>query len=233
MCGRFGISTTAEQLSLLLEMDPEDIGEVKARYNIAPSTTAPIVRHNAKGKKRLHWIRWGLVPSWAKSPSVGQKLINARSESVNQKPSFQAAFARRRCLVLSDGFYEWKKDEATGEKQAYHIGLTDEGPFAMAGLWERYSPPEAESPLDTFTILTTQANPVLRPIHHRMPVILPPKHYETWLSPSSDARTLLNLLTPCPDEILTTWPVSSHVNSPKHDDPGCRRALSAAHDASA
>ena len=223
MCGRFGISASAEELALLLEIDPGEIGEMRPHFNIAPSTKAPIVRHNTEGTKRLHWVRWGLVPSWAKERKIAHKLINARSETVNLKPAFRAAFERRRCLVLADGFYEWKREGKA--KQAYHIGLSDEAPFAMAGLWERHSDPAEGDTLDTFTILTTQANALLSPIHHRMPVILAPQDHETWLSRESHGRDVMNLLRPCPDEILATWPVSSLVNSPANQGPECRKAI--------
>nr|ACU26398.1 uncharacterized conserved protein [uncultured bacterium HF186_25m_30B18]ACU26435.1 uncharacterized conserved protein [uncultured bacterium HF186_75m_14K15]ACU26486.1 uncharacterized conserved protein [uncultured bacterium HF186_25m_13D19] len=231
MCGRFGISANAEQLALLLEITPSEVGEVRPRFNIAPSTLAPIVRHNSAERRALHWVRWGLVPSWAKTRKIGHKLINARSETVNIKPAFRAAFERRRCLVIADGFYEWRRDEGAKTKQAYHIGLSDESAFAMAGLWERHTDPVAGDTLDTFTVLTTEANDVLAPLHHRMPVILPPQDYETWLCRESDPRALLNLLRPCPSEILVTWPVSPLVNSPKHQGAECRSAIQVSTDA--
>ena len=225
MCGRFGINSSAEQLALLLEIDPSEVPKMHARFNIAPSTKAPIVRHNATATRKVHWVRWGLIPSWAPSRSMGHKLINARAESVTEKPAFRDAFMRRRCLVMSDGFYEWKQGEGDTDTQAFHIGLNDESPFAMAGLWERHNIPESGDALDTFTIITTKANRTLAPIHHRMPVILAPSNYETWLSRDSESRAVLNLMRPCPDEVLVTWPVSSLVNNPKHDTPACRKAL--------
>jgi putative SOS response-associated peptidase YedK len=233
MCGRFGISATADQLALLLKIDPSDVPEMQARYNIAPTTLAPIVRHNAQTERKVHLVRWGLVPSWAKELGIGSRLINARSETVVEKPAFRDAFQRRRCLVMTDGFYEWHTPEGSTTKQAYHIGLADESPFAMAGLWERWQPDEAQAPLDTFTILTTQANPVLSPIHHRMPVILAPTDYDTWLRREGPVRAARDLLRPCPPDAMVRWPVSDLVNSPKNDDPRLRRAMATPSDAPA
>jgi len=232
MCGRFGISANAEQLALLLQIDPSDVPQMKARYNIAPTTNAPVVRHNASGDRKVHLVRWGLVPSWAKDLAIGSRLINARAETVVEKPAFREAFQRRRCLVMTDGFYEWHTQEGSKTKQAYHIGLADESPFAMAGLWERWQPDEGQAPLDTFTIMTTQANSLLSPIHHRMPVILAPRDYDTWLSREGSVRAARDLLAPCPPDAMVRWPVGDLVNSPRHDDPSLRKAIATPPDGS-
>jgi len=225
MCGRFGISATAEQLALLLEIDPATVPAMAPRYNIAPTTLAPIVRHDGAARRSVDLVRWGLVPSWAKDLKIGSRLINARAETVHQKPSFRSAFKRRRCLVLTDGFYEWKKAQGDQAKQPYHFGLDDNSPFAFAGLWERWRPDEGAEPLDTFTVVTTEANAVLAPVHHRMPVIVAPAEYDTWLdreTPPDHARTLLR---PFPPDTMVRWPVSTLVNSPRNDDPRCREMV--------
>jgi putative SOS response-associated peptidase YedK len=225
MCGRFGLSATPEQLALLLDIDPGDIPEMAPRFNIAPTTQAAVVRHNATSHRKVHLVRWGLVPSWAKDQKIGNRLINARAETIADKPAYRSAFKRRRCLVLTDGFYEWHKVEKT--KQAYHFGLADDSPFALAGLWERWQPDESAAPLDTFTIVTTEANAVLAPVHHRMPVILAPGDYDTWLAretPSDEAQALLRPFAPDP---MVRWPVSALVNSPRNDDPRCREMAEA------
>ena len=226
MCGRFGLSATPEQLALLLDLDPSDIPPMSARYNIAPTTESPVVRLNADQRRRVHLVRWGLVPSWAREIGIGNRLINARAETVAEKPSYRSAFARRRCLVLTDGFYEWASVKGQKTKQPHHIGLADDSPFALAGLWERWQPDSAGEALDTFTILTTEANPVLAPIHHRMPVILAPDDYDAWLSRETSPDALHSLLRPCPPVGMVRWPVSPLVNSPRHEGPGCREPLS-------
>ena len=225
MCGRFGLSATAEQLALLLEIDPGDIPQMSPRYNIAPTTEAVVVRHNADDRRKFHLVRWGLVPSWAKDLKIGNRLINARAETVHEKPAYRTAFKRRRCLVMTDGFYEWHKPEATKTKQPYHIGLADDSPFALAALWERWTPEDTAESLDTFTIVTTEANAVLAPIHHRMPVILAPSDYDTWLSRETLPEQARALLRPCRPDAMVRWPVSTLVNSPRHDDPRCRDAI--------
>jgi putative SOS response-associated peptidase YedK len=223
MCGRFGLSATPEQLALLLDIAPGDIPKMSPRYNIAPSTLTPIVRHNAEGGRRVHPVRWGLVPSWAKALKIGHRMINARAETVAQKPAFRSAFKRRRCLVLTDGFYEWKPTPEG--KQPHHFGLADDSPFALAGLWERWQPDEDADPLDTFTIVTTEANPVVAPVHHRMPVILSPGDYDTWLDRDTPPEVAHALLGPCPPDAMVRWPVSTLVNSPRNDDPRCRELV--------
>ena len=210
----------ASAVALLLEIDPADVPQMAPRYNIAPSTLTPVVRHDPAGRRKVHLVRWGLVPSWAKEAKIGHRMINARAETVSDKPAFRAAFKRRRCLVLSDGFYEWQKTPEG--KQPHHFGLADDSPFAFAGLWERWAPEDAAEPLDTFTIVTTAANTVVAPVHHRMPVILAPGDYDTWLNRDTEPHIAGRLLGPCPPEVMVRWPVSTLVNSPGNDDPRCR-----------
>lgn len=183
MCGRFTQTTSSKELSKVFavaEMPP-----VKPRYNIAPTQDILAVRGTPDEREAL-LLKWGLVPSWAKDISISTRLINARSETVESKPSFREAFKRRRCLIVADGFYEWAK-KGDGKKQPYHFSLRDEQHFAFAGLWERWQSPNGK-PLDTCTILTTAANQVLAPIHDRMPVILHPDDYELWLAAGERQR---------------------------------------------
>ena len=219
MCGRYSLTTPAEAMVALFEAGP--LEGFRPRYNVAPTQSMPVVRIGAAGGREWAWLRWGLVPSWAKDPAIGNRMINARSESVADKPAFRAALRRRRCLVPADGFYEWQAERA-GAKQPWRITLADGGPFAFAGLWERWQPGEGEA-LETYTILTTRASPSLEAIHPRMPVILAPAHYDVWLGAGApaDARLIEPLLAPYPDELLGAVPVARRVNDPRHDDAGC------------
>jgi putative SOS response-associated peptidase YedK len=189
------------------------------RYNIAPSQLVACVRTNPETTER-EWVelQWGLVPSWAKEASIGHKLINARGETVAEKPSFRKAFTHRRCLVLADGFYEWKREGTT--KQPYYIRMKDHRPFAFAGLWERW---EKEDPaIESCSLITIGPNAVMEPIHHRMPVILATTQYAEWLDVSLHETERLNrLLRPFPPEEMEAYPVSLMVNNPRNDHPEC------------
>jgi putative SOS response-associated peptidase YedK len=191
------------------------------RYNIAPTQDAPVLRQRRepKGERTLQMLRWGLIPSWAKDTKIAAKLINARAESIAEKPSFRSAFRRRRCLVPADGFYEWRAEGT--RKQPYLIARRDREPFAFAGLWERWTPkePDADSAsTDSFTIITADANALLKPLHVRMPVILAPADYGIWLDPEAAEADLLALLKPAPQEWLGYAPVSPRVNAAAVDD---------------
>jgi len=184
MCGRYSLTTAPEAMRALF--DYENLPNLEPRYNIAPTQMVPVVRLAAAGRRELALLRWGLIPHWARDPSMGARLINARAETVAGKPAFRDAFAHRRCLVPADGFYEWRTEN--GRKQPFRIGIKGGGVFAFAGLWESWTAPEgaggAIAPgdaVETVTIITTDANEKLRPIHHRMPVILPVEGYATWL----------------------------------------------------
>jgi len=193
-----------------------------ARYNIAPTQAAAVVRLTpADGGRELVLLRWGLVPSWSKDPATGASPINARADTVAAKPSFRAAFRARRCLVPADGFYEWQAPvSGKGPKQPYLIRrrASDpaQGTFAFAGLWERWQ--GAGQTIESFAIVTTDANATLRPIHHRMPVILDPRDYAAWLD--CDNMRAGDLLRPAPDDALVAVPISTRVNSVANDDPG-------------
>lgn len=225
MCGRYSLSPSGETLATAFQLD--SIPLLEPRYNIAP--TQPVSTMVAtKEQPRPHYqlLRWGLIPSWAKNPAIGHRLINARSETVAEKPSFRAAFKRRRCLILADGFYEWQRQPDQKTKQPFHICLTDHRPFALAGLWEHWIDSLSGSELQTCTILTTVANPLVQPIHNRMPVILAAEDYQPWLDPDYyNVADLQAMLRPFPETQMQAYPVSRAVNNPHHDGPDCLEPL--------
>jgi putative SOS response-associated peptidase YedK len=224
MCGRYTLTSSGEQVATLFDL--VEMPQLQARYNMAPTQEAPVVRMLAPGGPRLlSALRWGLVPYWADDPAIGNRMINARSESVAEKPAYRTSFKKKRCLVVTDGFYEWKK--AGKAKQPYLIRRRDRQPFAFAGLWSSWKNPAApEQPLETFTILTTGANGTIRELHDRMPVILDRADFGLWLDPGvGEADRLLPLLVPAADDLLETFPVSRSVNSPAHDAADCIEPL--------
>ena len=226
MCGRYSLKTEPVELARLFQVpDPPTLPR---RYNIAPSQAVTTVRIDPDAETRgFAALQWGLVPSWAEDPGIGNRLINARSETVSQKPAFRSAFKRRRCLIAADGFFEWKRAPSVAKgapKQPSYIRLRDREPFAFAGLWERWAPREGTPGrvLETCTILTTSPNELMRPIHDRMPVILPPPDFDTWLDPRvHDEGALQALLGPFPADRMTATKVSTRVNSPRNDDAQC------------
>ena len=222
MCGRFTRKENFQQLAerLGLPVWPQ----TEPRYNIAPSQPVACVRANPVSKHRECLdLKWGLVPSWAKDPSIGHKMINARVETVALKPSFRNVFKHQRCLVLADGFYEWKREEQA--KQPYYIRFKDHRPFVFAGLWEHWET-ETGPPLESCAILTTNANAVTAPIHDRMPVILHPNDYDLWLDLTiQDPQQLATALKPYPSEEMEAFSISSLVNNPRNDSPLCIRPL--------
>lgn len=215
MCGRYTL--TVDQEALQVALGVEGLVHPRARFNIAPTQEAPAVVFS-EGRPRGRSLRWGLVPSWARDPSVGNRMINARSETVAEKPSFRGPFRRSRCLIPADGFFEWRK-EAEG-KVPFWIHMEDGSVFTMAGLWDRWER-KGEEPLETFTILTTEANDLLRPLHERMPVIVTPEARDRWLDPDAPEADLRVLLGSHPGEPMGVRQVSTRVNSPRHDDPSC------------
>jgi putative SOS response-associated peptidase YedK len=220
MCGRYTLKSNAHAVASLCNLP--DIPELKARYNIAPTQLVPVVRPGQAGRE-LTMLRWGLIPSWAKDPKIAHSLINARAETAAEKPAFRSAFKRRRCLIPSDGFYEWKK--VGKQKLPLHIRRRDEAPFAFAGLWEIWRPPEGD-PIETCAILTTTANEVVAPLHHRMPVILPPEHFDAWLkSGDADAAGFLPLMVPIPADEMVAVQANPICNSPKYDGPECLQTV--------
>lgn len=215
MCGRFALLILGNSVAEIFGAPaPRDAAP---RHNIAPSQAVLAVRAAQGGRSReVAALRWGLVPPWAKDPSIGDRLINARAETVAQKPAFRNAFRRRRCLIPASGFYEWKR--TGGRKQPYFVRRRDGELLAFAGLWERWEP-EGAPPLETCAIVTTQANELLEPVHDRMPVILDPPGREAWLDPEAAPGRLSDLLVPCPPGDLEAYPVAPLVNNPRIDDP--------------
>lgn len=223
MCGRFTL--TADTQAIVQAFPGFALPEnYTPRYNIAPTQHIAVIPND--GKQRIALFRWGLVPAWAKDLKIGNRMINARAETVAEKPSFRAAYRRRRCLILADGFYEWQKVPGQKHKTPHYIRLKSGRPFAFAGLWEAWRPPEEENGKDeriyTCTIITTTPNELMAPLHDRMPVIIPPSAYERWLATEEQHPDQLgNLLQPYSADVMTHYPVSHMVNSPATDHPGC------------
>jgi len=218
MCGRYNLITDAEALVDFFEIEQTlfDVSNLRPRYNIAPSQNVPIVRDTAQGRE-LTMARWGLVPRWWKEEKSRYSTINARAETVAEKPTYREAFRRMRCLIPATGFYEWKRVD--DQMTAHHISLPQGGLFAFAGLWDHWDKQGAG--FDSCSIIVTSANDTMQPIHNRMPVILNPVQYNTWLAADHfDRAQLESLLLPYPGG-LTAYPVSRLVNSPKNDDPRC------------
>ena len=224
MCGRYRLSRADKQLREHFEVyiDDGDVApeaEWTARYNIAPSQQVPVIRQDpTRTRRELSTMRWGLIPYWAKDPTVGYKMINARSESIIEKPAYREPFKSRRCLIPADGFYEWRKDKSS--KQPFHFGMADDSLFAFAGLWDTWKSPEG--PIETCSILTTTPNALLADIHDRMPVILSPNDFDLWLDPGfHDTSALGDLLRPYDPVAMRRYPVSTLVNHVKNDFPDC------------
>jgi putative SOS response-associated peptidase YedK len=218
MCGRFTLTVDPEQLretfSWLTVPD-----QIQPRYNVAPSQPVAVIPNNHK--EQLDFFVWGLIPSWAKDPKIGNRLINARAETLAEKPSFRAAYRRRRCLIPADGFYEWKQEPGRKSKTPMYIRLKSGKPFALAGLWESWHAPDGSNILSC-TIVTTQPNELLADIHNRMPVILPEDAYSLWLDPGeADPEKLQPLLGPYTASEMIAYPVSTLVNDPSNDQADC------------
>ena len=228
MCGRFTNRFTWKELHERLDLIGTPLN-LRPRYNVAPSQDVAAVRAS-NGGRTLAMLRWGLIPGWAKDPAIGHKLINARSETAAEKPSFRSAFRHRRCLIPADGFYEWQR--RGGTRQPWLFGLRDGAPMIFAGLWERWTVPEGAAltgslaernpgdAVETCTILTTAANETVAPVHGRMPVILAPDAWDVWLAGEAVP------LGPYPADAMMAHPVSTHVNRPANDDPRCVEPVS-------
>ena len=223
MCGRYTLSSPGDEIALLFDL--QEWLPFPPRYNLAPTQEAAVVRVTAPGEpRRLDFLKWGFIPYWAKEAAIGNRMINARAESVAEKPAYKFSFKKKRCLIPADGFYEWKP-EGKG-KQPYLIRRKDRKPFAFAGLWSTWKDPEREQPVETFTILTTDANGLIRPLHDRMPVILQKDEFDLWLDPKiEDAARLQPLLDPAPGDDWETVPVSRAVNRPSYNEPDCIEPL--------
>ncbi|WP_380703170.1 SOS response-associated peptidase [Salinithrix halophila] len=226
MCGRFTLTAGLGEIVERFQVDEHQGVEHAPRYNIAPSQEVPVVIV-AKEKRQLLMMRWGLIPRWAKDPSIGNRLINARSETLTQKPAFRRSFQRHRCLVPADGFYEWKKSD-TGTKQPMRVIIDNGSLFAFAGLWDQWSDDSGETRY-SFTIVTTRPNEKMQEIHNRMPVILHQAEEEAWMDPQmGDPALLAPFLEPYEPEEMAIYPVSKAVNSSKSDRPEMIRPLGGA-----
>jgi putative SOS response-associated peptidase YedK len=225
VCGRIVLKVSPGELAASFGLAAEP--PLEPRFNIAPTEPVAAVREPEGSARTCDLFSWGLVPPWSRDPRIGAKMFNARSETVADKPAFREAFARRRCLVPVSGFYEWKR--RGGQSLPFYFSAPDDGLLALAGLWERWEYPGGEV-LESCSVLTTDANALMRRIHHRMPVILPAAEYERWLqTPADRADDLHTLLRPAPDDALRVWPVATDVNrsraegpeliAPVHDDP--------------
>ena len=222
VCGRYVLTVTGRVLARLFDLD--EVPEVEARYNIAPTQPVPVIRSGTTGR-RLDTVRWGLIPPWAKDPAIGNRMINARAETVAEKPSFRSAFRRQRCLVPANGFYEWRREET--RKQPYLVRFADGRPFAFAGLWETWRQPDGTA-LESCVIITTQPNSVVARLHDRMPVILSAENHGEWLDPAQGSPERLHaLLIPHPPEEMEAYRVSVRVNNPANDDLLCAKPAAA------
>ncbi len=226
MCGRYGFGNPARLATLPFDVSLPDL---PARFNVMPSSAVPLVVETARGRG-AGFAKWGLVPHWATDPAIGNRLANARGDSVADKPSFREAFRKRRGLMPADLFYEWQVIAGQKARQPWCLRLPDAAPFAFGALWERWRPKRpdgdaAQAPLVTCTIITTEPNASVAPIHDRMPLIIAPADYAEWLDPATPPARAMALVRPYAER-LETWRVSAHVNSPQHDDPECMHPVS-------
>jgi len=221
MCGRFALGLPAKNLAEHFRLP--SFPDFPPRYNISPTQYVPTVTpKRGRDERECVMRRWGLIPRWTRDVRPGTGLINAKAETLADKPSFRDAFRRRRCLIPASGFFEWKRDGKPGKP--YFIRMRCGGPFAFAGLWERWEGGR-EGAVESCAIITTSANDAVKPVHHRMPVILRQGDYDTWLGSDADGDTLESLLTPFPSDELEVYPVSGFVNDPKHEGPDCIRPV--------
>ena len=218
MCGRFSLGGSAATLAS--HFNVQESVSWRERYNLTPSQEVVTIIQPAGAPREIRRMRWGLIPSWAKDPAIGNQLINARAETVAVKPAFRTALRERRCLIVTDGFYEW---ESQGRrKQPWYIRMRDGRPFAFAGLWDRWADP-AGTEIESCTIITTTPNALIQRFHHRMPVIVAPREYDLWLDVQMrDVDRLQALLVPYPPEEMVAYPVSALVNNPANDSPACQ-----------
>jgi putative SOS response-associated peptidase YedK len=217
MCGRFTMATPGNTIAEIFEL--AEVPQLAPRYNIAPTQAVAAVRVDTAGRRELAMLHWGLIPSWAKEAAMGVRMINARAETLAEKPAFRVPFRQRRCLIVADGFFEWRKLEV--HKQPYFICLRDRSPFAFAGLWEHWAPPGVEA-VESCTIITTTPNELVEPLHDRMPAILGRDDYERWLDPTSrETERLQTLLRPYPGSLMMVHSVGLRINNPGFDDPSC------------
>ena len=222
MCGRFALAKTSEEIADYFSL--KQLPDLPPRYNIAPSQQIAVIIHKDEfPERKLVMMRWGLIPSWAKDEKIGYKMINARAETVSEKPAFRSAFKKRRCLIPTDGFYEWWHKGKS--KQPYFVTMKNKGLFAFAGIWDRWKSPTGEI-VESCSIVTTDANSLIGKIHDRMPVIIQRESFGTWLNPVQSEIGLKQYMRPFSPYKMTTYPVSNMVNSPQNDSPACiKRSL--------
>ena len=221
MCGRFILSKPKKIKAKDLKIKESEVDLLKPRYNIAPSN--PVAAILNEKERHIEPLRWGLIPSWAKEESIGSRMINARAETLAEKPSFKGLLHKHRCLVLADGFYEWA--ESPRGKQPYLVRLKSDEPFTFAGLWSHWKNPKGEE-IRTCTIITCAPNKLMESIHNRMPVILDAEERDIWLDPKNeDMPTLAGLLKPYPENEMEAYPVSKIVNSPENDREECIKPI--------
>jgi len=219
MCGRFARRSTQQVLADWFGVELEDMPWFAPSFNAAPQSVQPVVRLNRdSGKREFALARWGLVPFWARDAKLGYSTFNARAEEAARKPAYREALKKRRCLVPADAFYEWRRPDAK-TREPFAIALRDGEPCALAGLWERWQPQQGP-PLETFTILTTDPNALMEPIHNRMPVILAPRDYARWLESGDPSRPPVDLLRPFPAEAMVAWRVGDRVGNVRNNDAG-------------
>ena len=229
MCGRYSLSTSPEDIVNEFSDEINFLGleelnssyDWQPRFNIAPSQYS-LVAAEPENTPQLALMRWGLVPHWAKDEKIGYKMINARAETVAEKPAFRGAFRHKLCLVFATVYYEWVKQD--GAKQAIYITPKNNHTIGFAGLWEQWFSPD-QSPLLSYTVITTTASADMESLHHRMPVVLSPNNFETWLTSNTDTKGALALLRPSPSDTFSVTPVSNYVNSPRNEGPKCIQAL--------
>ena len=227
MCGRIVQNSGPVRLSIIEGIETPDSRDRKPRWNLAPSQDALVIRQNHEtGVRTIEPLQWGLIPYWTKDPKGGRKPIIARAETVSKLPMFRDAYAKRRCIIPIDAFYEWKTVEGQRTKQPFAIARANEKPFGLGGIWENWKIPGTDDWLRTFAIITTPANVTVSPIHDRMPLMIDPSNAERWLGPDLDPHDILENEFP-PDQ-LKAWPISTRVNSPKNDDAGIIGPLSKA-----
>jgi putative SOS response-associated peptidase YedK len=217
MCGRYVLKATLPDIARMLGMHV-DLA-LEPSYNIAPASPVPACTMQEPDRKQLVLMHWGLIPHWSKKPDSGYRMINARAETVAEKPAFRSAFRHRRCLIPADGYYEWKSMQ--GRKQPFYFSMKDGNPFCFAGLWERWQPDDGDA-IDSCAIITTGANALGAEVHHRMPVILAQHDHARWLDPrNAESAQLLPLLQPFPPQAMSVYPVSTLVNNARIDEPRC------------
>ena len=225
MCGRYGFGNPARlnELNLGVSFPPMD-----ARFNVAPTQPVPLVLNSRTGERVVTMARWGLVPFWADDPAVGSRMINARGDTVRTKPAFKDAFQRRRALMPADLFYEWQQSEGTRYRQPWCIRMPDDAPFVFGALWDRWKPQDSEKDAEwliSCTVVTTEPNAVMKPIHDRMPLIIPAEHRDAWLDPSTSEDDAYSLIKPYEGEMIA-YQVGRLVNSPNNEDPQCIASMS-------